>query len=87
MKGDEGIDRVHFAWLSPIEQTEEELECALNNIREMSVHEPGEPETLRKPEISEANSKRGIDPDLARKNNKADDAPGIRSRWISFTQP
>ena len=46
----------------------------------MSVHEPGEPETLRKPEIPEANSKGEIDPGLARKNNEADDAPGIRSR-------
>ena len=87
MKGNEGIDRVHFAWLSPIEQTEDGLECALNNRREMSVHEPGEPETLKRPEISEVNSKRGIDPDLARKGNKADDAPGIRSRYSSFTRP
>lgn len=61
-------------------EQEEELKCALKDIRKMSVREPGEPETLRRPETSEANSKREICPDLARKNDEADDAPGVRSR-------
>ena len=61
-------------------EEEEELKCGLEDIRKMSVREPGEPETLRRPETSEANSKREICPDLARKNDEAGDAPGVRSR-------
>ena len=61
-------------------EEEEELKCALKDIRKMSVREPGEPETLRRPETSEANSKREMCPDLARKNDEIDDGPRVRSR-------
>jgi len=52
-------------------EEEEEMRCALKNIRKMSVHEPGEPETSRS-ETSKANSKHEIDPDLA----------GRMMRWV-----
>jgi len=80
--GNEGIDRVHFAWVSLIYRIKEEkeLRSALEDGRKMSVRESGEPEALRRLETLKVNSTREIYPAFARRNDETGDTPGIHNR-------